>query len=157
VKFAWFGHSLEDVMPNTQTYDVTAMSQAHAALSEALENLEAVVRPESGEGLPELCARLGATLAHVTEHFQLEEQNGYMDAVRKREPRLEREVWHLAREHGELTRSLNALIREACTATNLSDSLRAQVRAWVERIRQHERRETDLVQDAFNLDVSAED
>jgi hypothetical protein len=31
------------------------------------------------------------------------------------------------------------------------------VREWVERVRRHETRETDLVQDAYNLDIGAED
>jgi hemerythrin len=144
-------------MWNTQTYITEALTQAHEALGEDLEKLEAAVRPDSRENLAELCARLGATLAHITEHFQFEEQNGYMDVVRKREPHLQREIGHLAEEHRQLTQSLNAVIRQAATTTTISEALREQVRAWVQHLRQHETRENEVVQDAFNLDISAED
>ena len=86
-----------------------------------------------------------------------EEQNGYMDAMRKREPRLERTIEQLAAEHGQLKQSLDALVREAGAATSLSGTLQNEIREWVERVRQHEIRENDLVQDAFNLDIGAED
>jgi hypothetical protein len=134
-----------------------AMKEAHTALFEALDKLEAAIHPGSTGGLTELYARLGTTLAHITEHFQFEEQNGYMDAVRKREPRLDREIRHLRAEHAELAHSLNDIIRAADAVTNVSESLEAQVRVWVERVRQHERHENGLVQNAFNLDVGAED
>jgi len=134
-----------------------ALRRAHAALLEDLRKVEVAVLPASGEGLVELCARLDATHTHLAEHFRLEEQNGYMDAVRKREPRLERKVQLLAEEHPQLAQSLEALIREAKVATSLGDAIREEVRAWVERVRQHEARENQLVQDAFNLDISAED
>ena len=134
-----------------------ALRRAHAALLEDLRKLEEAARPDSGEGPAELRARLGATRAHVTEHFRFEEQNGYMDAVRKREPRLERKIEQLAEEHRELAQSLERLIEHAGAATSLDDPFREEVRGWVERVRQHEVRENDVVQDAFNLDIGAED
>jgi hypothetical protein len=134
-----------------------ALGRAHAALLEDLRKLEEVTRPDSGAGLTELRAQLAATRAHVTEHFRFEEQNGYMDAVRKREPRLERTIQQLADEHRQLAQSLEALIEQARAATSLGDSLRDEVREWIERVRRHEIHENDLVQDAFNLDIGAED
>jgi hypothetical protein len=127
------------------------------ALFADLGKLDQAVQPSSGDGLEELRARLGATHAHITEHFRFEEQNGYMDAVRKREPRLERMIQQLAEEHGQLRRSLDALIGKAAAATSLGDTLREEIREWVERVREHEDRENDLVQDAFNLDIGVED
>jgi hypothetical protein len=134
-----------------------ALGQAHRTLLADLVELEQAVFPSSGESLAELRAQLGEVHAHVTEHFRFEEQNGYLDSVRKREPRLERTVQQLAEEHGQLRQSLDALIREARAATSLGHTLRDEVREWIERVRQHESRENDLVQDAFNLDISAED
>lgn len=130
---------------------------AHAALLEDLRKLEATVHPRSENGLVGLRARLGATQAHVTEHFRFEEANGYMDVVRKREPRLERTIQHLAEEHRQLARTLDALIGQASEATSLSDPLRDGVRDWIARVRQHEDHENDLIQNAFNLDIGAED
>jgi hypothetical protein len=80
-----------------------------------------------------------------------------MDVVRTREPRLERTIQQLAREHRQLAQSLEALIAQARAATDLHDRLQVAVREWVERVRQHEMRENNLVQDAFDLDIGAED
>jgi hypothetical protein len=134
-----------------------ALGQAHRVLLADLRDLEQGVSPSSGEPQEELRARLGRTRAHLTEHFRYEEQNGYMDVVRKREPRLERAIQQLAEEHGQLKESLDALSGQAWAATSMNDKLRQEIRDWIERVRRHEIRENDLVQDAFNLDIGAED
>jgi hypothetical protein len=134
-----------------------ALSRAHAALLEDLRKLEEAAGSGSSEGLADFRARLGEAQTHITEHFRFEEQNGYMEAVKKREPRLERTIRQLADEHGQLREALDALIEEAKAATSLGDPLREEVRNWIKRVRHHEIRENDLVQDAFDLDISAED
>lgn len=144
-------------MGKTENSAAEALSQAHKALLSDLKELEQAVRPSSQKGMAELRARLETTRSDITEHFRFEEQNGYLDAVRKREPRLERTVQHLAQEHGELKRSLDAIIGEAGTSTNLSDSVQQEIHAWIDRVRQHEIRGYEVVQDAFNLDISPED
>jgi hypothetical protein len=143
-------------MERTENAFARALHRAHVRLLEDLRALEAAARP-SGEGLPELRARLGATRTHIADHFRFEEQDGYLEAVRKREPRLERAVRQLAEEHARLARALDDLITEAGAAATLSDALRDQVRGWVGQVRQHEDRENALVQEAFNLDIGAED
>jgi uncharacterized coiled-coil DUF342 family protein len=144
------------VKTNEQTIAV-ALGQAHVALLRDLRELEEATRIPSKENLPALRDRLWATQAHLVEHFRLEEQNGYMDAVRKREPRFERTIQQLAEEHGQLKESLNALIRETEKVKSWDNALREAIHEWIERVRSHEARETDLVQDAFNLDIGAED
>lgn len=144
-------------MARTETRVAEALGRAHTALLEDLRKMDEAVHPTAGEGLAELRARLDATRRHITEHFRFEEQNGYMDAVRKREPRFERSIDQLAEEHRRLAQSLDALIGEAKAATSPTDVLREQAREWVGRVRQHEVRENDLVQNAFNLDMGPED
>jgi DNA-binding transcriptional ArsR family regulator len=134
-----------------------ALSRAHAALLEDLRKLEEAASPGSRDGLAEIRARLGATQAHIAEHFRFEEENGYLDALKKREPRLERTIRQLAEEHRQLAQSLAALVGEARAATSLGDKFREKTREWIERVRQHEHHENDLVQNAFNLDIGAED
>jgi len=134
-----------------------ALCKAHATLLEDLTKLEEAARPDSGEGMAELRTRLGATKAHVTDHFRFEEQNGYMDVVRKCEPRLERTIQQLALEHCQLAQSLEELIEQSTVATSLTDLLRDEVRGWVEGVRQHEARENDVVQDAFYQDIGTKD
>jgi hypothetical protein len=134
-----------------------AFGRAHAKLLTDLRQLEKAVLSESGQGLMHLHARLARTYNDVAAHFRFEEQDGYMAAVRKREPRLERAIQELAGEHAQLSESLNVLMVKARVATTLDDELRQQLRAWVERVREHEARENQLVQGAFNLDIAGED
>jgi hypothetical protein len=150
-------NTARSVSATTNSSIADALSQAHGTLLADLSALEHAVGPFSGEDLAELRTRLGETTAHITAHFRFEEQNGYMDAVKKREPRLERVIDELAAEHDQLRKSLDALIGEARAATKLGDALRGQVRNWVDSVRKHEMRENEVVQDAFNLDIGTED
>ncbi len=122
-----------------------------------MQKLEQTVAPRSGTSLAELAAHLAATQAHLTEHFRYEEQNGYLDTVRKREPRLERSIQQLGEEHRQLRQSLQALRAKIESASSLDEALRTRVRAWVQGVRDHEAKENELVEAAFNLDISAED
>jgi PAS domain S-box-containing protein len=157
------GHELSLALPPGPVFldaDLTRLAQVVSNLltnSAKYTERGGKVHPSSGEGPAELRARLGESRADITKHFRFEEQNGYMDVVRKREPRLERNIQQLADEHRRLVESLDGLVREFGTATKLGDTLRQEVRAWVEHVRQHEAREHDLVQDAFNLDIGPED
>jgi hypothetical protein len=69
-----------------------ALARAHAALLDDLRRLEETATPTSAGALEGLRGRLGATQAHLLEHFRCEEHDGNMGAVRKQEPRLERAV-----------------------------------------------------------------
>jgi len=145
------------VMEKAQEPVAEAMGAAHETLMKDLRKLEEAASPSLTKAVAELNARLASTFAHVTEHFRFEEQNGYMDAVRKREPRLERIVEQLAEEHHQLAQSLNALVTQSKSSLSADDGFRAKVRAWIDQIRHHEARENQLVQEAFNLDLAAED
>ena len=144
-------------MENRENSLGKALGRAHVVLLEKVQKLEEAVRPESGETLEEVRTRLGATQTQVTRHFHLEEKNGFLADVAEREPRLDRAVEHLVAEHRELAQSLDALVRKARATTVLNDSLREAIRGWIARLREHEARETDLIQDAFTVDLGAED
>jgi hypothetical protein len=134
-----------------------ALGRAHTALLKDLTKLEAGLSTTSGKSLTKLRAQLEATRKHITEHFRFEEQNGYMDVVRKREPRFERIVEQLAHEHRELTHSLDALIEQVHAARTSGAKIQEDVKEWLKHVRAHETRENELIQDAFNLDIGAED
>jgi hypothetical protein len=144
-------------MDHARTNIVEGLRQAHTSLLEDLRKLEEAAQSSTRPEGAELTARLVATRAHIAEHFRYEEQNGYMDGVRKREPRLERTIQQLGDEHKELARSLDALIEQSRATTGPDAGQRAKVRIWVEQVRQHERRENEVVQVAFNQDIGAED
>ena len=135
-----------------------ALQAAHEALAAGLRKLEEISHGDETEsGLAALRARLGATRIHLGEHFRFEEQGGYMETVRAREPRLERTIQHLGSQHPRLMESLDRLIIHARTASSRDKTLREQIRAWIDSVRSHEARENELVQTTFNQDLSAED
>src|SRR5262245_61117919 len=139
-----------------ETSIAESLSRAHQALRKDLQKLEDSVR-SSNQDIPIVRAIVEATRTHILDHFRFEEHNGYMDKVRKREPRLERLIDQLDGEHRLLTKSLNDLIERAKQAATLDPDLREETREWIATVRRHEAREDKLVQDSFNLDISAED
>jgi hypothetical protein len=141
-------------MVKTDMLGVESLREAHVALLDGLERLKGAA---GEEGIARLLAILGETRTQVAEHFRFEEQGGCMGALAKREPRLDRPVEHLIEEHGELLRSLETLTQEAAAVARLEGALRERVRELVGKIRGHEARENLLVQDAYNVDLGAED
>ena len=144
-------------MANAETSIAESLSRAHQALGKDLRRLEDSVHRTSDQGIPIIRAILDATRTHILEHFRFEEEKGYMDKVRKREPRLERVIDQLASEHRQLAQALDALIEKTKQASTLDLDLREKTREWIAAVRQHEAREDELVQNSFNLDISAED
>jgi iron-sulfur cluster repair protein YtfE (RIC family) len=136
---------------------VEAFHQAHVALGNDLRELTAATRAPSGAGRTEAAKLLEKAREHLTEHFRLEEEDGYMGAVLQRDPNQERSVQHLRDEHRQLTESLEALRGEVASAGGPEDVPWKKILSWVARVREHESRENALVQDAFNVDLSAED
>jgi hypothetical protein len=134
-----------------------SLSRAHQALQKDLEKLRDAVHQGKDQDLPTIRAHLGVTRTHILDHFRFEEQNGYMDKVRKREPRLEHVIDQLAGEHRQLAQALDALIEKTNQASSLDPDLQERIRQWIVAVRRHEAREDELVQDSFNLDISAED
>ena len=134
-----------------------ALKKAHEALLDDLQGLERALHSPGGEDSAAISARLGRTQAHITQHFRFEEANGYMSAVLKKKPHLERVAGQLLGDHLQLAQTLSRLVDEAKTATKLDARFSTRVRAWIEDVRQHESRENQLVQEAFNVDMDAED
>jgi ElaB/YqjD/DUF883 family membrane-anchored ribosome-binding protein len=144
-------------MEKTANSVAEALSRAHETLVNDLKKLGDAVAPAAKESLDGLRARLAAARADIAQHFRFEEENGYLDIVNKREPRLERAIQHLVEEHRELTRALDGVLAAAAAATRVNNTLRRRVREWLAQVRRHEQRENQLVQDAFDFDIGAED
>ena len=90
-------------METTSISFVEAISRVHKALLKDLHRLEEQVVSGSDDVLPIVIARLERTQNHLAEHFRYEERDGYMEAVRKREPRLERAIEQLGSEKNKGT------------------------------------------------------
>jgi hypothetical protein len=144
-------------MAESQANVRDALLAAHRALLKDLQGFQAAAHALSAEPLTDLLSSIGRTREHLAEHFRLEEQNGYMAGVLLREPHLQRAVDRLAAEHGELLGSLDELRAEAEAAQATLAALRLKAARWVQRVRRHERSENALLQDAFTVDLNAED
>lgn len=139
--------------------DTTAedLRAAHVTLLADLGKLQAVLDDPACDQRDRLLGRLRETLEHTEAHFRFEEHNGYMEVLRKREPHLTRIIDALAHEHRELSDALSVLIAEVEARPALESAGAAKVRAWMRQLRDHERRENELVQDTLNRDMAAED
>jgi hypothetical protein len=134
--------------PSEKTFAET-LQQEHLELLGDLQQLEAAVRPEAGETPSGLGARLGKLQTHLADHFRFEEQDGYMAAILKEEPRFAPVVQELLGEHRQIAQTLDALIRELPTVQGLPAGFAERLRAWVKQVRHHEARENHLVQEAY--------
>src|SRR5262249_20308142 len=126
-----------------------ALHDAHTVLLRDLQDLEKAVASGSAESPVELVGRLERLRTHLIEHFQFEEEGGYMAPVLKEEPRFGPVVQELLAEHGKMEKILDALILEIRTTRSIQDAFREKVRTWVAQVRHHETRENSLVQEAY--------
>jgi hypothetical protein len=136
-------------MEASQPSFADAIHEAHVALLGDLQELDEAVRSGSEESPAELGSRLGKLRAHLLSHFRFEEEGGYMAPVLKEEPQFGPQVQELLDEHGQMARTLDALIQEVSAAHGLGETLRDRIRAWVKQVRHHEAQENHLVQEAY--------
>ena len=96
---------------------------------------------------------------YLKSHFQAEERpGGFFDAVVEAAPRHSGHVDELRAEHRQLLEQLAAL-RGAIQAPykEASEEVLDEVAAFVTAMREHEKREASLLQDAFSRDVGVGD
>jgi hypothetical protein len=136
---------------------IEAMSKAHSRLMQDISQVEQILGSPLPGNQRDVHYELARVRKYLTEHFRLEEVNGYMDVVRQQQPRFERAIQHLHDEHRELTRSLDALIEGAEPGRTIDDSYRVKVQEFIDRLRRHETKEDELVQDAFTVDIGTKD
>ena len=122
----------------------------NASVLDDLQKLENAVLVSPPVSVSHMLKTLNTAHRHVTDHFDFEEkEKGWVEAVRKREPRLEHAVGKLIEEHRQLAKSLNALVEEAHAEAKLEDAFRQKVLQWIQRVREHELRENELLEDVF--------
>lgn len=130
------------------------LRQAHADLLADLQTLASETREL---GLSPLRTSLLKARQDLINHFRLEEENGYLDEVLKKDPRLEQTLAKLEREHGKLLQELDDILAQLEYPQPDPEPLQRQVRLWIHNVRGHEIRENDLIQDAFVHDLGAGD
>ncbi len=125
--------------------------QAHAELELELQQLE-----KATQTLTRWSASLGSMLAttkhRLREHFQMEEQTGYFNSVQERVPHL---VEEFRGEHSQLMQTLQDILEETKSATEMGNSLHEKVHTWIEALRSHESKENQLLIDSFGQTTNA--
>jgi hypothetical protein len=141
----------------TTSYPVAdRMRRAQLALDQHVRELEQIVARPVPDNLLEMRMRLKAIFGLVKDHFQREEQDGYMAAVMEHDPRYESDVECRMTEHREMRSELAKLVDEADALTQFDADFSERVQAWIEQFRKHEKGEIDLVQEAFAVEVGGE-
>ncbi len=122
-------------------------------LDDAAELLAEQSDEENDQWVAEIVDKM---LANLREQFRVEEQGGYLVEVLEQYPEWHPQVQHLQQEHrllegqlGEIT----ARMRRQRLSGRLSPECRRQLQDWITWYRQHQHRETALVQEAFVLEV----
>lgn len=106
-----------------------------------------------------LLAVLDTLLDVLPGRFAHEERGGYLAEVIDEFPTWETEVYRLRRERAELHRRLWLLrehVRRHGRSAPLSEFDTRELRAWIDRIEQHDHQETGLLQTAVNLEIGGE-
>jgi hemerythrin-like domain-containing protein len=137
----------------------------HSLLRQLVEGLRATLAWQV-QGTD--CSRKLSTLRFIAQSFQrhldrlmaLEEHDGYMDLVATTSPRLSRRVDALRAEHGQLRDAARRLVYQLehvsptnpIALANIGDNLRA----LLDRVEDHGRREVRLLQEAVGRDSGGE-
>lgn len=136
---------------------VNSEQRLRRAHTELLADLQQLVTDAGELGLAPLRTSLLKTRQDLMNHFRLEEENGYLDEVRKREPCLEQTLTKLEGEHCKLLQELDDILAQLEYPQPDAEPLQRHVRLWIHNVRGHEIRENDLIQDAFVHDLGAGD
>ena len=121
---------------------------------------EAATRPVPMARLAEMLVQLRDQLAM---HFSLEEAYGYFDDPISAAPRLCQQADVLRQQHEELFRTLGEIAQHALRAADgqpSGEDSTGIVSAYLDfhkQLQTHEKRENQLIQDAFNQDIGVGD
>jgi hypothetical protein len=144
-------------MKKTPPQATSNLAQAHTSLLNDLRELDEMFGSDSSVAPLQAGERLAAIHTRISDHFGFEEQSGWLEALRKQTPRLDREASRLLEEHRELIRSLDTLIEEVEASNSLNDAFYEKVRHWIFRVRDHETREDELLERSVNEDLGSGD
>lgn len=114
----------------------------------------------AGDNQHWLFAVLDTLLETLPREFSLEEADGYLSEVLREYPCWYRKVAHLQEQHHSLYAELRKLREELAHSRRLGSAarrVRAALQDWTKRLKEHHRREQELVLTAVTLEVGAGD
>lgn len=130
---------------------------AHARLWELFDEVQQELITRRATRLGDMLRELGR---HLLLHFDHEEEGGYFTEAIERAPHLRERAEGLLKEHADLEAQLAALQKSVAEASDDGQGwagLTDEFSAFLQRFRSHETAENTLLQQAYNLDVAAED
>lgn len=137
--------------------------ELHDALQSEIDQLGAWLKEADEYGLPQfgqLGDRVSAIRNVVAEHFQLEDEGGYLAAPLVAAPELADRAAALHAEHSRLLAEFDALAAELRASPCKYDcwsAARHDFGQVLDHLRQHEHRENDLWQEAFEVESGTVD
>ena len=153
----WAGGSNGDISgPSAR---VEAARQRRHLLGQALHGLErAVAGPSEAEGwLDGVRSALAELRRALEEHIEVTEgSGGLLEEVQDVAPRLSNEIALIVAEHEELVDLLNRA-EASLEQSNDPKSIRNRAMSLLPRLFLHRQRGSDLVYEAYNVDIAAAD
>jgi len=94
----------------------------------------------------------------LKEHFDVELEGGYLNAVLERAPQFTEQATRLCAQHAEFLEALDGMeSRLRAHKAEAWDSVREEFGAFIDELSNHEHRENEMVQTAFNQDIGVGD
>lgn len=138
---------------------VENLQREHEQLLEAQKGLRKALktyrdRPSRETG-GELAASLSEFTAHLTRHFQYEEEGGFLQPLLEHDPSVAPRVRQLSDEHDRMRRDFQELaggLEDRLAQPDAARRLDAAMLSLLDRLHEHEMAENGLVLDVFWTD-----
>jgi hypothetical protein len=144
---------------STQSATIEHILQEHNALREKLQRIHSVLaEPEPAQ--EEIENLLHDFLSTLMVHFANEEGDGFFAEITAHAPRLAAKSGKLCTEHRQLLHEAGELCRFAAAGSPSMvwwRELKCRTQDFCDRMRQHEREENGLLQEAHQTDIGAYD
>jgi len=145
-------------MSERRGHGIQSLGAEHAILGQLVQRVtEIVEQPPTDVDLLVLLSTLEDLAAHCGKHMALEEQDGYLSNVVQRMPNSSHTVEAVLAEHDTLRNELADVIKALRAGSDAIDEIVARVRHWTVAMENHETRENQLVQEAFDSDLGGGD
>jgi hypothetical protein len=143
-------------MTKTERSMSEVLLRSHREIESELKRLEQVVAPTGFPGLENLHNNLDMAYSFLIEHFRVEEEEGLLVEVVKKAPEKDRVVRDLQEQHKTLSHSLGDLMDEVKIMEAELEKLCNKLREWIQMTQSHERRETSLLKEVFDLESASD-
>lgn len=135
---------------------VERMHDEHYGIRSMIEQLQGAMDRPSGDRASDFVEVLQQFIRVLNEHFDFEENDGLFDDLRQQSPTLDRKFAQLVHQHEAMRASFShalVLADEGKSVAEVTPLLREAIAA----LREHERVETGLIQEAMITEIGVGD